>query len=203
MFISKLVRGFTLSTLAMTMSVAARDIIVEFKGAGFIPTNSDFRDIYGKGAALFGPEITIDICDTNRWYAFASVDYLKKDGHSVGLCNDTTIRMVPLAFGLKYFQPVHCADLYAGLGFQPVRLKTTNCSPHVVHETSQWCLGGIAKLGAYVDVRCNFVLDVFANYSFVKAGCPTLCQLESETLAPLKANISGVILGVGLGYRFD
>jgi hypothetical protein len=203
MFISKLIRGFLLSVIAIHISLAARDVIVEFKGAGFIPTNSNFRDIYGKGAALFGPEITVDICDTHRWYAFASVDYLKKDGHSIGLCNDTTVRMVPLAFGLKYFQPVCFGNLYAGLGFQPVHLKTTNCSPFAVQETSQWCLGGIAKLGTYVDLKCNFVLDFFANYSFVRAGCPKLCRAETETLTPLKANISGVILGVGLGYRFN
>ncbi len=203
MFISKLIRGFLLFLIIMQMPLAARDVIVEFKGAGFIPTNSSFQDIYGKGAALFGPEVTVDICDTNRWYVFASVDYLKKDGHSIGLCNDTTIRMVPLAFGLKYFKPIHCADFYAGLGFQPTHLKTTNCSPFVVQNTSQWCLGGVAKLGAYVDVRCNFVLDFFVNYSFVKAGCPKFCQPENEPLLPLKANISGVIIGAGFGYRFN
>jgi outer membrane protein W len=203
MFFSKLMRGCLLCAVILHVSVAARDVIVEFKGAAFIPTGSDFQDIYGKAVGLFGPEVTVDVCNTQKWYAFASVDYLKKDGHSIGLCNDTTVRMVPLAFGLKYFKPVRCADVYAGLGFQPVHLKTRNCSPQVVQDTSQWCLGGIAKLGAYVGVKCNFVLDFFVDYSFVKAGCPTLCQPETGILMPLKANISGVILGVGLGYRFN
>lgn len=203
MLISKLVRCVSLLAIALHIPLAARDVIVEFKGAGFIPTNSCFKAIYGKGAALFGPEVTFNICADRNWYGFASIDYLKKSGKSVGLCNPTTVRILPLAIGLKYFESVCCADVYAGLGFQPTHLKTTNCSPDVVQHTSQWCLGGIAKLGAYFDVRCNWVLDLFLDYSFVKAGCPELCQPVDGPVTSLKANISGVILGVGLGYRFN
>lgn len=203
MFISKLVRCLSLLAIVIHMPLAARDVIVEFKAAYFHSTDSCFKAIYGNGAALFGPEVTFSICSNNNWYGFASVDYLKKDGKSVGLCNSTTVRMVPLAFGLKYFESVCCADVYAGLGFQPTHLKTTNCSPYVVQHASQWCLGGIAKVGAYIDLRCNFVLDLFLDYSFVKAGCPELCQPAFGTLVPLKANISGVIFGAGIGYRFD
>ena len=203
MFISKLLRFISLVAIALHVPLAAHDVIVEFKAAYFRATDSCFRAIYGNGAALFGPEVTFSLCGDSDWYGFASVDYLKKSGHSVGLCDPTTVRMVPLAFGLKYFKPVGCADLYAGLGFQPTHLKTNNCSPTVVQQTSQWCLGGIAKFGAYVDVRCNFVLDFFVDYSFVKAGCPKLCPSISASLISLKANLSGVIFGVGFGYRFN
>lgn len=203
MLISKLIRCVLILAIIMHIPIAARDIIVEFKGAFFHPTDSCFKALYGSAAALFGPEITVDICNTKKWYAFASIDYLKKNGCSIGLCNTTTMRMLPLAFGLKYFKPVGCADLYAGLGFQPIHLKTSNCSPHVIQHTSRWGIGGIAKLGAYLDLPCNLLLDLFVDYSFVKTACPQLCQPELGTLLSRKANISGVILGVGLGYRFN
>ena len=203
MFVSKLARGFFMLATVAHIPLAARDIILEFKGAYFHPTGSTFKAVYGKSAALFGPEVTVSFCDAKRIYGFASVDYLKKNGSSVGLCNATTVRMVPLAFGFKYFKPVCCADLYAGLGFQPTHLKTINCSPYVQEYTSQWCLGGIAKFGAYVDVSCNVVFDFFLDYSFVKAGCPKVCQPATGVIVPRRASLSGVIFGAGIGYRFS
>jgi hypothetical protein len=49
-------------------------------------------------------------------------------------------------------------------------------------------------------MQCDFVLDLFVDYSFVKVN-PFCCDLPN--VQPRKADLSGVIIGAGLGYRFN
>lgn len=193
---------YFLASFFFIIPLCARDYIIEFKGAGFFPTNDCFKDIYGKSGALWGPELTFQLCENNdHWYGFASIEYFQKKGHSIGLCNDTKVKLVPMALGLKYMQSLFCdrTDWYIGLGFQPVYISTNNCSEYVLTKQSRWGFGGIAKGGTYIDLSCNFVLDLFVGYSFVKAGCKKVC---TQNVVPLKVNVSGVIVGGGIGYRF-
>jgi len=203
MFISKLLRNFFVLLFFFTGSLSARDILLEFKGAYFLATEHLFREIYGNGGALYGPEVTFQLCDDDNWYGFASIDFFQKDGHSLGLCDATKARIMPLALGLKYFVPFCYGDFYIGLGFQPTHLKTINCSPFVAECTSQWGFGGIAKIGTYFDLPCNFLIDIFIDYSFVKVDCNKKCQPPAGPVTSTKADISGVIFGAGLGYRFN
>ena len=203
MFGSKLTFGFLVLSAAF-MELAAREIILEFKGAYYRATHCPFKQIFHKGGALFGPELTVQLSTCHNWYGFASVDYLSKKGTSIGLCNETKVHLVPLAFGLKYFMPIFFHDFYVGLGFQPTHVKTFDCSPYVARHTSQWCFGGIAKFGTYIDLPCtHWVLDLFVDYSFVKTRCPKICLPSTGPVVPIKTNISGVIFGAGIGYCFD
>src|SRR3990172_11764211 len=105
-------------------SLFCRDVILEFKGAYFLPTSSRFRDCY-KGGALYGPELTVQLCHNKHWYGFASVDYFQKKARSLSICDSTKLILVPLAIGAKYFVPIKdWMHLYLGLGFQPVYIKT-------------------------------------------------------------------------------
>lgn len=185
--------------LLVHVPIFCKDVLVEFKGAYFLPTDSCVRNIYGNGAALFGPEVTFRLSECRNWYGFTSVDFLIKKGSSVGLCNSTKMYMVPLAFGVKYFIPFCYGDFYAGLGFQPLHLTTINCTQFVVQNTSNWGFGGIAKIGTYINLPHNLLLDFFIDYSFVKIHPGNCC---TGPVIPLKANLSGAIFGVGLGYRF-
>lgn len=194
-----------ITTLILSISLCARDVILEFKAAYFLPTDSVFKRIYHKGGALYGPEFTVQLCDDNKhWYGFASVDYFQKKGRSLGLCDFTKVSLVPLSIGLKYFTPIvcDCADFYLGLGFQPVYVRTKNCSNSITIKQSRWGFGGIAKAGAYWYLPHNFVLDFFVDYSFVKIGCKRSSQCLAGNTTSRKADVSGAIFGVGLGYRF-
>ena len=181
------------------MPLVCRDVLLEFKGAYYFPTNHHVRDIYGNGSGLYGPEVTVQLCEGKDWYGFASADFLKKKGHSAGLCEPTTLYLVPLALGAKYFVPFSYGDFYLGLGFQPTHVKTVNCISNTVQRTSKWGFGGIAKAGAYFDLPRNFFIDVFFDYSFVKVGGGPCCG----SVIPVKAHMNGAIFGAGLGYRFD
>ena len=179
-----------------------RDVIVEIKGAAFVPTSCRFKEIYGKKAGEVGGEVTFQLAPCNdHWYGFASVDYFQHCGKSIGLGNPTKVEVVPLALGLKYLFPCWYGDFYVGLGFQPTHVKMINDSPFVAPCTAQWGMGGIAKFGAYFDVWCNWVLDLFVDYSFVDVHCKKLCNAPAFVV-PLKAKVDGVVVGAGLGYRF-
>ncbi|MBY0110164.1 MAG: hypothetical protein K2X90_03580 [Candidatus Babeliaceae bacterium] len=177
-----------------------KDVILEFKAAYLRPIDCVFKNIYG-GGALFGPELTWNIF--RSVYGFASYNYFTKNGKSIGLNTPTKATMQVLAVGLKFMGCVaHHARLYGGLGFEPIYLYTKNCSPYVVQETKKWGFGGIAKFGAYIDLPHNVVLDLFADYSFVKVS-PGCCTNPNLYVQQTKADVSGFIFGAGVGYNFN
>jgi len=193
-----------LMALIFTFCIQSKDIILEFKGAYYLPTNGEFKNIYHNGSALYGPEVTIQLCSDRSWYGFASVDYFKKKGNSIGLCNPTHIKLIPVTIGLKYLVPVFRDHIsfYTGLGLVAENARIKNCSAFVPLHQSQWGIGGIAKVGAYGYLPHNFVIDMFIDYNFVKIGNSSCVVCTQPYLESMKANVSGAVFGVGLGYRF-
>jgi len=175
------------------------DVLLEFKGAYFLPTNETFRHIYDNGGALYGPEVTFEFC--NSVYGFFSLDFFQKNGNSLGICSPTQITLVPIGMGFKYLVPFCFGDFYVGLGFQPTYVQITNCSPCVIAEESTWGFGGIAKVGTFFNLPCNLFLDIFIDYSFLNVCFNGLCPATGPVV-PNKAHVSGTIFGAGLGYRF-
>lgn len=202
----------SLSSLsAFARDCNGKDVLLEFRAGSFIPTGSDFRDIYGSATVFVSPEFSWQVHERHNWYIFLSAGYAEKKGHSLGLCTPTKARIIPLGIGLKYFfqnmnNSYICKNhkFYVGAGFQPVLLKTTNCSEYVQQNTSNWGIGGVAKIGWMYTFKHNFYLDIFADYSFVNLGCGSNCSVTTGThyTAPIKADVSGAILGVGFGYSF-
>lgn len=177
-------------------SLKSNDVLVEFKCAYFLPTNAEFRNIYG-GSAIFGPEVTFEFC--NQIYGFISIDFFQKNGYSLGDCSPTQITLVPIGMGFKYLVPFCFGDFYVGLGFQPTVVQITNCSPFVIPEQSEWSFGGIAKVGTYFNLPYDLFLDIFIDYSFLNVCFNNGC---GGAIVPSKAHLSGTLFGAGLGYRF-
>lgn len=177
-----------------------RDTILEFKGAYFLPTNHTFRQAFDNGSAIYGPELSVQLKNDAQWYGFASIDYFQKRARYLGVLDSTRLRMLLFAIGLKYFIPVsERVNLYLGAGAEPAYVLTKSTRACVVARDSQWCIGGIGKMGAYIDMPHNFVFDIFFDYSFLRTHCG---YFYGHTLTPSQANLSGAIFGVGLGYRF-
>lgn len=191
-------KKIVVSLLCLAIStIHAHDILIEGKGAYFLPTNNLFKKIYS-GNGIYGAEVTGKLwCN---WYGFTSADFFRAEGKSIGLCNRTNIDLVNLAVGLKYLMPFCYGDFYLGLGALPVYLKTQDCSPFVVKKHTKWGCGGIVKAGVYIDLACNIFLDLFVNYSFAKLKfkcCPSACTLLHS------AKVDGAWFGAALGYRFN
>ncbi len=179
----------------------AKDIILEVKGAGFIPSNKIYKKIYGN-SGIFGLEGTFNLgCD--YLYGFISLDFVHKKGKSIGLCNPTKINLFELGLGLKCLVPFcDAGDAYFGLGILPTHVKTNDCSPFVIPVNKKWTVGGIAKFGVLFNIGCNFILDLFVDYAFVRAR---FCCSQSKTgfVEPRTAHLNATIIGGGLGYRFN
>lgn len=185
--------------LTSTISLLqAHDIILEAKGAYFLPTNSKFRHIYGNGSGQYGLELTGKLfC---HLYGFVSADFFYKKGKSINFCNKTKVDILNLALGLKYFVPFCVGDFYVGFGALPTLVHTKDCSPYVIKNRTKWGCGGIAKIGTYFNLPKSFIVDVFANYSFVKVPFKNCTNRVIESHA---AHADGCSFGIGLGYRFN
>ena len=178
-------------------NVFCRNVILEFKGAYFLPINSSFKDLY-KGGFLFGPELTVQLFDTKRWYGFASIEYFKKKGQDLGLADSTKLKLLPVAVGLKYFVPiVERADFYFGFGFQAANIRTKSRRVFVTEKRSKWGFGALGKIGTYIHVRPNFLVDLFLDYSFIRSN-----NFYGHTVSHSKSNVSSAIFGVALCCQF-
>lgn len=178
-------------------SVLARDVLLEAKGAYYIATGDRFRDIYGTGGGRYGAELTVEFC--RNIYGWVSAEGFTKHGCSIGGKNPTKLTLVPLGFGFKYFHEVDCGDLYVGLGVLATQVTEKDCSPFVIPRRCDWTAGGIVKAGWIVDLPRCFFIDFFVDYSCINIK---FCRGPSITVQSCKANIGGVALGAGIGYRF-
>lgn len=185
----------TISCLAF-LSMNARDILLEIKGAGFFPTSHIYKKIY-HSSGIFGAEATVNMFQ--NLYAWASIDGLGKKGLSIIGLTPTQVTYIPLCFGLKYIHSFEYAGWYVGLGLLLAHIHTHDYSPFVVPLYSKWGVGGIGKLGCIIDIRPQTFIDLFFNYSFVKAGSH---NTDNGMVYPHAAKIRGCMVGVGLGYRF-
>ncbi len=179
-------------------STRARDVLLEVKGSGFVPTNHLFKELYGKGVGMYGAELTGRLC--KQVYGFVGVDALHKSGFTAEFATPTKVSVINVSFGLKCLAPFEYGDFYLGLGALPVHLKTQDDSSYVPSPTSKWGCGGIVKAGLLVDLPKNLFLDFFANYSFAKVHAQAV--LDAPTQAQT-AKINGCWFGLGLGYRFN
>lgn len=170
-----------------------RDILVEFKGSIFVPSNDLFHDVYGN-CGDFGVEITGNLLD--RLYAFFSTDFIVKHGLTSELGSASQLNLVNMGVGLKYFVPFKHGDFYVGLGIEPTYLGMRNETLLGLFEQQSWVCGGIAKVGFIVDVGHSFFLDFFVDYSFAKADFNN--NAEQNTVY-----LNGALYGLGFGYRFN
>lgn len=178
--------------------IQARDVLLEVKGSGFVPTNDIFKDIYGKGAGMYGAELTGRLC--KQVYGFIGIDAFHKSGFTTEFATPTKASVIDVSFGLKYLAPFEYGDFYLGLGVLPVHLKTVDDSSYVSSPTSKWGCGGILKTGILLDLPKNLFLDFFANYAFAKVHAQVVVGAPTQAH---DAKLNGCWFGLGLGYRFN
>ena len=164
--------------------ISAKSILFELKGSYFSPTETLFKEIYGEGMS-YGAEISvgiwkrIDICVGGNYYTQKGELTFTKD--------ETTIKIIPVGFGVKYRFITGTLNVYAGLGFKYFLFNESN----FIGDVSTAKMGYEGKIGVFLKIGSGIVFDVYLDYSYCKIS-PT----------SVETNIGGMNTGVGLGYWF-
>lgn len=170
-----------------------------FKVAYFRPESSRVRRIYSDGWADYQVEYSKRVC--RNWLLWTGVSGFCKHGHSIGLHDDTRIRLIPISLGVKYLYNIApCVDVYAGGAVCYSFLRIKDDSPYVHRNVSSQTFGGLAQLGLYYYCTQSFHLNVFADYLFQRFTFPSTSSnpfVERNDL-----NMSGWKIGGGFGVNF-
>ena len=165
--------------------------IAELRGGYFYPTSEKFRDIY-KSGCLEG-EIEISKTCRENWMGWGNVNYLQKNGRSIGFHNKTTLQMIPISLGCKYkFLMCNSLSPYLGAGLTYTIFEIKNDSDFVKKHVTKGGFGFVIKSGLHIDLSESFLLDLFSDYYYQ----------EIHFYTNRNINVGGFKIGMGFGYRF-
>ena len=171
--------------MIMSVAIGATSIRIEAKAKYFNPSEQAFKDIYGSGM-MYGGEIGIGI-----WQNFeicVTGNYFSKTGELTFTKEQTKLRITPLGIGIKYVHPVGSKiNIYGGIGINYYSYKEEN----PIGDVSTNKIGYIGTIGTFITVIDGLYIDLFLDYSD--------CKIKPEELS---ANIGGLGVGAGIGYRF-
>jgi outer membrane protein W len=170
---------------------ASNGVILEARASYFYPTAKEFPVYYGNDVWLQGLDV------------WAAVDYFHKTGRTTGLHDKTSIRIVPITLGLKYFFPALGTKIqvnfYIASGMKYFFVHTHTDSSFLKKNVNKSGMGGVFEAGFTTTFVKHLVLDVFAAYSLKTLSAPSISKPVVETTS---FNISNLNVGLGLGYKF-
>ena len=175
-----LVLGFI---LAAAGTARAEGFSIQARGTYFSPADKAFREIYSYGMS-WGGELSFHV--SKRAAVWAGGDYYSKLGKLGFTEDETKIRIVPLAAGVKYFFSGGRLRPYVGAGAAYFQYKETNS----IGTIERGDVGLVARAGMLVRLGPAFFMDIQGGWS--------TCSVEP---ADVKANLGGFSLGLGLGFE--
>lgn len=169
---------------------------VEARVAYFHPNSHTFRRIYHGGVDL---QVEFSTRVWNDFHAWFNIEWFSKKGHSIGLHDDTHVRILPLSLGIKYFYCL-CSSIkaYTGIGATYTWLRTKDDNPFVIRHVSKKSYGLALKSGLIYDFCNGVYVDLFADYMYL----PFHFSGSRHCIERHDAQVGGVKVGCGLGYHF-
>ena len=183
------------------------NFIIEFRPNYFHPLSSHFRTLFSGGIDY---QLTIS-CPVywgeNAWMRginiFAAGDYYSRNGHSTFMKNKTSISIVPVTLGLKYFFPALGDPIpvtfYVASGMKYYFVHTHNKSHFVQKNIHVNGMGGMVESGVIAVFREHLVFDLFVSGSFKTLGPPSVSGSSSKGS---RLNVSSINAGGGIGYKY-
>lgn len=187
---------------------ACNGVMLEVRTSYFYPTSHKFRSIFGDGNVNYQLNTTFPVYyGKNVWVQgidiWFAVDYFHKNGHTKPLHDRTSISIVPITIGLKYFFPalgkVAPVNFYLGSGLKYFFVHTHDNNPYVKRILNVNGAGGVFETGFTTTFVKHLVLDVFASYSIKKFDAPSV---HNAAVKAKSFDVSNVNVGLGLGYKF-
>ncbi len=180
----KKLMGIIAITIFLSGLASTTDFMLELKGHYFHPSEEAFRDIYG-GGIMYGAEASIGVWrEIEVWFGG---NYFAKKGELTFTKEETKLEIFPIGGGVKYRLLSGNLAFYMGFGLNYYQYKESN----PIGDVSKGGLGYIGKVGSYVKVTKELLIDIYANYAY--------CKMKP---GDYEINIGGFEAGIGIGYRF-
>ena len=171
--------------LMLTPLVEASQIALGLWGSYFYPREEIFRDIYDPGAQ-FGGDIVYTFWV--NYGLFLRANYYQKDGQLTFTQDKTKVKILPVTLGFRYHVTGKRMEGYLDLGLGLFHFEEEN----PIGRANVNKLGYLASGGLSFYIYKGLFLGLRADY--------THCQVKPFEL---EAQIGGLALQVGLGYRFQ
>lgn len=182
--------------------------IIELRASCFYPESSKFRSLFGNNKLNY--QLTSSFPLYPNWCGWirginlwAAVDYYSHSGHTSTLQNKTSLRIVPLTLGVKYFLPAICQrvpiNFYAAAGMKYYFVHNHNHSNIVKKTINKRGMGGTLEVGCLATLSCHLVVDLFAAYSFKSFGASSS---SNPAVKMTGLDLGGLNIGAGFGYKF-
>lgn len=211
--------GIALATAAISFASAAskkppectnvtpNNFIIEFRPNYFYPLSSHFRTFFAGGIDYQLTASCPVYWGENDWIrgitVFVAGDYYSRTGHSSFPKDKTTISIVPVTLGLKYFFPAlgNCVpvNLYLAAGMKYYFVHNRNKGKSIRHDINVNGMGGMVEAGAIAVLWKHLVLDLFVSGSFKSFSPPSISR---PGVKGTSLNVSSINAGGGIGYKF-
>lgn len=186
-----------LAGLLLLNTTSACATILEARFGYFYPTSSVLRRIFDNGGIDYQLYVSGPVYKgLNVW---AAIDYFAKSGRSIGGEQKTDIRIIPLSLGLKYISNFKVVNPYIALAPRYFFVHVRNHSSSVDRTNSSNGLGGVVEAGVLFNVNKRLVIDLFADYSYMKMH---FSHSKIENVKTHTLQVGGLCTGLGLGYNF-
>ena len=172
--------------------------LIEVKAGYFFFDSAKMRKIYNHGGIDVQISATYPIYQS-LFSVYASAEYLRKSGHSLGKRQKTKIREWPFSLGLR-IEP-RIADFlkwYITAGPRYFIVKSHNYSSLVPHSMHKNGFGGFANTGFLFILYKHFTIDLYSEYSY---GRFSFHSSKPGTYGET-ARVGGFTFGGGVGYSF-
>ena len=162
------------------ISVAA-SASVSLKGIYFLPSDADFKSIYGQSGWKYGAEIAFNLF--KRLDLWLDGGYYAKTGSLSYSKEETKLTLIPIGAGLRYRFLTGRIEPYIGAGARYNLYKESN----VIGDVNGNGIGFVGKAGLTLYLAKGFGVDVHVAYSS--------CKMKP---ADFEFDVGGIELGAGI-----
>jgi hypothetical protein len=172
-----------IETTSATAKKSGSSLVWLLRAGYFIPSQSEFRDIYGNGPT-FGSELRFG---RGRLAAWLEIALFGRSGELFKTAETTKVKIMSLEGGALWRIKTGKTTPYIGVGAGYFQFRETN----VIGEAKQGKAGFCSIGGATLMLGQRLILDFRLKY--------TLCPMQP---ADFKIDIGGLTAGIGLGIGF-
>lgn len=185
------------AALFTTCAIQAIPVQTEIKLGNFRFGDSTFRRIYRQYA--LDTQITASVPVWKFLRIYGGLNYISREGRSVGGHYKTEIMILPVSLGLQAMIDIaHDVKYYATVGPRYFYVHQNNHFKGVDRTVNGHNIGGFVNTGFLLYFGSHFFIDLFGEYSY----CKIEFHSHKRNVIGSTRQVGGLTLGGGLGYQF-